>query len=1135
MKWKKRLVSLVLALCMVVTMLPTTFAADNAKNPFTDVKKGAWYYRYVQGVYEQGLMAGTSPTTFEPDLTLSRAMVVQILYNKEGKPQASGENVFTDVKKDDWYYFAVQWAAQNNVVSGVGNKKFDPSASVTREQLATMLYNYAGRPEVSGELTSFPDADLVSDWAKTAMFWAVNQSIMAGSKQNDETLLLMPKSGATRAEAATMVYRYVQVLDNNIKKYTVIFESNGGTQIETQTVIKGEKVNKPNNPTRDGYAFAGWFKEDGLKNGFQFAEEKVGSNIKLYAAWINIKTFEDQDNDGITDDVEKLLGLDPTKSDTDGDGLADYLEINVTYTNPLKVDTDEDGIKDGDEDLDGDGLTNLQEIALGTEIRDPDTDGDGLSDFQEVNRYSTDPLKQDTDDDGVSDGKEIELGTDPLTYQESFDISLTSDKQDAKVNASVDVTLAGMQVETLDIESVENPTLFPEDIPGYIGEAYDFSVDGTFDTATIKFKFDDALLKTEGFDPVIYYYNEEKQALEELETQIDGNVASAKVNHFSTYILINRKVFSSAFEWQDNWSDDNYTGVDVAFVIDDSGSMWSNDRGNERLTVARDLIDKLPQSSRVGVVKFESRTSVLTQSLIEDKEVAKEYLTTDYFSSDGGTAMYTAIDDAFALFEQSDETVLKMMIVLSDGNADDTGKHSSIVSKAVDENIKIYTVGLGSSTTYFSRYLQPLAENTGGVFYLASNAAELSGIYEDISNKIDIETDSDSDGIPDYYEDHMCIFNGCKLPLDKNNPDTDGDGLLDGEEITLSYEYNEDKTKVQVTGVMKSNPTMIDSDGDGLYDNAARVAKGVRVAPKDPKPLEYNGNIGAWKKHVQSAETEVIPTEYCKDESGFKNMPDWLVDVGKSLSINTDSVTDNELTRKILYPLLKGGYLICLNWPSDVLNRGLHIKEIDEVVGAWILNFIHDDQYIAYHSQPDTWQMKAGYNRSYDDWFGVGTDMVTSEAIEFNADDKTYALWMWKGDYYNLHSGAEIGLYQYTGDDEKTGIRLYDAIDFRLPMSLNLYYTNSLAHLFGWAPTVKQWWITGFNTDKEYEEPKRTPMTSVGTINFGEHPDMYNSLKWTLSDENSQYKDFEKYFIFDEDGRTVWIMWDQLKNRNQAA
>ena len=164
------------------------------------------------------------------------------------------------------------------------------------------------------------------------------------------------------------------------------------------------------------------------------------------------------------------------------------------------------------------------------------------------------------------------------------------------------------------------------------------------------------------------------------------------------------------------------------------------------------------------------------------------------------------------------DSILKVMIVLSDGIASDKSLHSSIITEANDKDVKIYTVGLGSSTSYFNNYLKPLAENTSGVFYLASDAGQLTEIYENISEKIDFETNSDNDGISDYYEENIPMFNGLTVKLDKNNPDSDDDGLEDGEEVKLIYEYNEDKTQVKVTGKFLSNPDAEDTDGDGLND-----------------------------------------------------------------------------------------------------------------------------------------------------------------------------------------------------------------------------------------------------------------------------------------------------------------------------
>lgn len=357
-------------------------------------------------------------------------------------------------------------------------------------------------------------------------------------------------------------------------------------------------------------------------------------------------------------------------------------------------------------------------------------------------------------------------------------------------------------------------------MPGYIGGAYDFSVDGEIGSATISFNFDQALLDNENFDPVIYYFNEDKQLLEELETTITGNKASAIVTHFSKYILLNRKVYESSFEWQDVWDTSGYSGVEVVLVIDDSGSMWSNDRANNRLTVARNLIDKLPENSKAGIVKFSNSASILTDTLTSDKETAKSFLTNSYFRSSGGTRMYSAIENSFSLFESSSDDILKMIVVLSDGETDDTNKHETVIIHANDNKVKLYTVGLGiSSSRYFTEYLKPLANNTAGAFYLAEDASKLQDIYDDINKKIDIETDSDNDGIADYYEDHMVMFNGLTVTLDKNNPDTDGDGLSDGEEVAeLNYQYNADRTQVIVTGRLLSNPLEQDTDGDGISD-----------------------------------------------------------------------------------------------------------------------------------------------------------------------------------------------------------------------------------------------------------------------------------------------------------------------------
>ena len=523
---------------------------------------------------------------------------------------------------------------------------------------------------------------------------------------------------------------------------------------------------------------------------------------------------KDSDEDGIPDFLEGMIGTNKNMTDSDGDGLTDWQEYYQTITDPTEGDSDNNGVLDSREDCDFDGLTNIEEITYGTNITKADTDSDGINDGDEVNKYYTEPLSRDTDEDGVSDGKEIELGTNLLVAEEKFKIKVEADTEDL-VKVSVDVELKGEQVETLAVDKVDNNTFFPQTMPGYLGAAYDFSVEGTFEEAKISFEFDSNLIEGDNFEPVIYYFNEEEQVLEALQTEINGNIATAKTNHFSKYILVNRKVYEDSFEWVDTWEVDDYEGVEVVLVIDDSGSMSWNDRSNKRLEVSKKLVDDLPANSKIGIVKFESDNEVLT-SLTADKMAANAYWTSSYFESSGGTSMYTGIQSGLNLYGDKAENMLRVMVVLSDGATSDEKLYSSVRSVANDKSVKIYTVGLGS----FRSNLKMLASQTGGEFYEASNADALAEVYDEISQKIDIETDSDKDGISDYYEDNMVIFSGVKFKLDKNNPDTDGDGLLDGDEIVeLKYEYNADRTKVKVTGKMESNPEVIDSDFDGIEDN----------------------------------------------------------------------------------------------------------------------------------------------------------------------------------------------------------------------------------------------------------------------------------------------------------------------------
>lgn len=180
-------------------------AAAKGDAPFEDVYTTEWYYAPVVFVYQHGWMKGTSANTFSPDDTLTRAMAVQTLYNLSGTPQTQNDNPFADVQSDDWYYQAVTWAAENGITAGTTETTFSPDDPITREQFAMMLYHFKNGQPTENSLDAFADAADVSDWAIDAVTWAVHNGVISGSKMEDDTLMLLPTSGATRAQTAVML------------------------------------------------------------------------------------------------------------------------------------------------------------------------------------------------------------------------------------------------------------------------------------------------------------------------------------------------------------------------------------------------------------------------------------------------------------------------------------------------------------------------------------------------------------------------------------------------------------------------------------------------------------------------------------------------------------------------------------------------------------------------------------------------------------------------------------------------------------------------------------------------------------------------------------------------------------------
>ena len=323
-----------------------------------------------------------------------------------------------------------------------------------------------------------------------------------------------------------------------------------------------------------------------------------------------------------------------------------------------------------------------------------------------------------------------------------------------------------------------------------------------------------------------------------------------------------------------------------------------------------------------------------------------------------------------------------------------------------------------------------------------------------------------------------------------------------------SYFYNEEILPIH------SNPCDDDTDGDSLLDGTPQYhwynsdGQGFRrqIAPTDPDPMAYTGPANLWSTQIDQMENGVVSHEYGGDN-------------GLEGKINKN------IAESLVKMLLK--FRTTINDNGDTIRKAaLFIKKHMEgstAAGAYLLNFVRDENNIAYHSQPDTWQRNFGYNELYDDVFRIGSYMNYGR-VDFNVSGDIYSLWAWKGDYWNLQSGAEVGLYVY--NDTYSGTPQYDVVDFEVPMTLSLYnYLGSgeYENLYNWVPIIDQWWVTGFAP--EYSEPNPEIMISVASINLSEHEELFNSI--LEADEIDDYYDELKrdHLIFDKNTKTVWVQW----------
>lgn len=227
----KRICSIFLTLILALGLCTTAFAAVEDTG-YADVPADAWYADAAVYCREYGIMSGTSDTTFDPNTTMSRAMLATVLYRMAGSPVVNGDSGFTDVSPTAYYSDAVAWASQKGIISGYSNGLFGSDDPVTREQIATILWRYDGSPAPAGTTQPFADQTSIAPYAVSAVGWAKENGIINGMSGN----LFAPQSPVTRAQIATILMNYLQddtvtpTPDEDGKILIAYFSATGNTE-----------------------------------------------------------------------------------------------------------------------------------------------------------------------------------------------------------------------------------------------------------------------------------------------------------------------------------------------------------------------------------------------------------------------------------------------------------------------------------------------------------------------------------------------------------------------------------------------------------------------------------------------------------------------------------------------------------------------------------------------------------------------------------------------------------------------------------------------------------------------------------------------------------------------------------------
>lgn len=565
---------------------------------------------------------------------------------------------------------------------------------------------------------------------------------------------------------------------------------------------------------------------------------------------------EDFDEDGLYTMVEANEGIDPFSEDTDSDGLGDRYEYKHYGLNPLSSDSNDDGIADAVSDFDGDGLNNAREEDTGTNPTRKDTDDDYLSDREELEKYSTNATNPDTDGDGVKDGVEIRLGTDPNLYDSDGDgvsdrkSTYTASQTVENTSASVSVTGSPDAIESISTRRV--PQTNSDDFRR--SDVVRIENDSTFDNATVHFDVpigaNDSVRSNLS---ILTWSPTQDDRWHLIETTVENGTASADVEHFSYFTLVdaNRWVNTISVSKEPS-ADDPVTEevpIDVSLVLDTSGSMApppdgggivvNSHNGNtgkigDARGAANQFLNTLDGEDRVSVIGFDGIATV-HQELSSDHNTARSAI--EQLHASGGTAIHAGIGAARQQHaNRGSDDHRQAIVLLSDGQSE---RQAAIeqAQAAADDKITIHTVAVGERAD--ESLLRDIADASGGEFLSVSDSSDLGEAFLQISDQVQYQ-DQDDDGLYDIAEQNGIFIPAGKdigrtVTTDPTDPDTDGDGLQDGREVSL-IDFNQvlpgwvldrvtDRPEDAWIPTAVADPTKINSDDYGI-DDAAELERG---------------------------------------------------------------------------------------------------------------------------------------------------------------------------------------------------------------------------------------------------------------------------------------------------------------------